>query len=73
MRDSRCNRGDISFCSNVISTSGLMSEVFSFGCRSMSGNVGSEISKSGMVENMRVAVGIASPSLSVQKLFLLPV
>ena len=39
----------------------------------MSGNVGSDISKSGMVENMGVAVEIASPSLSVQKLFLLPV
>jgi hypothetical protein len=29
--------------------------------------------ESGMVANVRVAVGIASPSLSVQKLFLLPV
>ena len=39
----------------------------------MSGNVGSAISKSGMVENVRVAVEIASPSLSVPKLFPLPV
>ena len=31
------------------------------------------MSKSGMVENVGVAVEIASPSLSVQKLFLLPV
>ncbi len=39
----------------------------------MSGRVGSVISKSGMVENVGVAVEIAFPSLSVQKLFLLPV
>ena len=39
----------------------------------MSGNVGSDISESGMVTNVGVAVGTASPSLSVQTLFLLPV
>ncbi len=39
----------------------------------MSGRVGSAISKSGMVENVGVAVGIASPSVSFQKLFPLPV
>ncbi len=39
----------------------------------MSGNVGSVIFGSGMVENVGVAVGIASPSVSVQKLFPLPV
>ena len=39
----------------------------------MSGNVGSVIFGSGMVKNMGVAVGIASPSVSVQKLFPLPV
>ena len=39
----------------------------------MSGNVGSDISESGMVANVGVAVGIASLSVSVQKLFLLPV
>ena len=38
----------------------------------MSGNVGSVIFGSGMVENMGVAVGIASKSVSVQKLFPLP-
>ena len=43
------------------------------GCRLMSGNVGSAISRSGMVENVGVAVGIASKSVSVQKLFQLPV
>ena len=39
----------------------------------MSGRVGSVISKSGMVENVGVAVGIASPCVSVKKLFPLPV
>ncbi len=35
----------------------------------MSDNVGSVIFYSGMVENVRLAVGIASPCVSVQKLF----
>jgi len=35
----------------------------------MSGNVGSDISNSGMVANVGVAVGIAYPSISVLKLF----
>ena len=39
----------------------------------MSGNVGSVIFGSGMVENVGEAVGIASLSVSVQKLFPLPV
>ena len=39
----------------------------------MSGRVGSVISKSGVVDNGEVAVGIASPSVSVQKLFPLSV
>ena len=39
----------------------------------MSGGVGSAISKSGMVVNVEVAVGITSPTLSVQKLLPLPV
>ena len=39
----------------------------------MSGCVGSVISKSGMVKNVAVAVRIASPSVSVQKLLPLPV
>ncbi len=39
----------------------------------MSGGVDSAISRSGVVENVLVAVGIASPALSVQKLFPLPV
>ncbi len=39
----------------------------------MWGRVGSAISKSGMVENVRAAVGFALPSVFVQKLFTLPV
>ncbi len=39
----------------------------------MSVNVGSNISESGMVANVGVAVGIASLDVSVQKLFPLPV
>jgi hypothetical protein len=43
-----------------------------FGSLSASDNVNSVIFKSGMAENMRVEVGIAAPSLTVQKLFALP-
>ncbi len=39
----------------------------------MSGRVGGVICKSGVVDSVGVAVGIASPSVSVQKLFPLPV
>ncbi len=39
----------------------------------MSDRVGSAISKLSMIENVGVAVGIALPSVSVQKLFPLPV
>ncbi len=39
----------------------------------MSDSVGGVIFWSSMVENVGVAVGIASPSISVQKLFPLPV
>ncbi len=45
----------------------------SFRCMPTSGRVGSAISKSGIVENVGVAVGIDSPYVSVQKLFPLPV
>ena len=37
------------------------------------GNVGNVIFESGILENMGVAVGIALKSVSVQKLFPLPV
>ncbi len=42
-------------------------------CRESVGNVVTGISESGVVANVGVDVEIASPSLSVQKLFLLPV
>ncbi len=38
-----------------------------------SGDVRSNIVKSGMVDNVGIAVGIAAPSFAVQKLFPLPV
>ena len=41
-------------------------------CRPMSGHVGNTKSRLGGVKNVGVAVEIASPSLSVQKLLLLP-
>ena len=46
---------------------------FYFGCRPMSDNVASDISESGVVENVGVAVGTPSKSISVQKSLLLPV
>ncbi len=39
----------------------------------MLGDVGSDISESGIVENVGAAAETASKSISVQKLFLLPV
>ena len=42
-------------------------------CRPTSEVVGSDTSESGLVENVGAAVEIASPSLSVQKLFPFPV
>ncbi len=40
--------------------------------RAMLGNVGGDVVKSGMVDNVGVAVGIAAPSLADQRLFPLP-
>ncbi len=57
----------------VISTSGLMAAILNFGSRITSGNVRGDIVKSGMVDNMGIAVGIAALSVAVQKLFPLPV
>ena len=74
---SRSNRVEICFRSKVISTSGFYFRFrgphLGFLCRLMSDNVGSVIIRSGVVENVGVAVGIASKSVSVQKLFPLPV
>ena len=74
---SRWNRFAICFRSKGLSTSGFhfrfRGRHLSYRCRSMSDNVGSVIFESGMVENVGVAVGIASPYISVQQLILLPV
>ncbi len=56
-----------------VSTSDSYAEISGFRCRPMSGCVGRAISKSGTVENVGVAVGIASSSHFVQKLFPLQV
>jgi hypothetical protein len=50
-------------------TSGFVAKILSFGCRMMSGRVGSAISYSDMIDNVRVAVEIAMLSFYVQKLF----
>ena len=50
-----------------------INHILPFRGRPMSDNIGSDISESGVVANVGVAVGTASPSLSVQALFLLPV
>ncbi len=46
-----------------------MAAILNFSSRTMSGNVRGDVVKSGMVDNMVIAVGIATPSLVVQKLF----
>ncbi len=50
-----------------------MAAILNFGSRPTSDNVDRVISESGMVENMGIEVGIATPSLTVEKLFPLPV
>ena len=50
-----------------------MAAILSFGGRTTSSNVHSDILKSGMVDNVGIAVGIAAPSLAVQKLFPFPI
>ncbi len=50
-----------------------MAAILNFGSRTASGSVRGDIVKSGVVDNVGVAVGIAAPSLVVQKLFPLPV
>ncbi len=56
------NRGAISRRSKVISTSGLVAAIFNFGSGTLSGKVRSDIFMSGMVDNMGIAIGIATPS-----------
>ncbi len=52
-----------------------MAAILNFSSQTTSGNVRGDrdVVKLGMVDNMGIAVGIASPSLAVQKLFPLPV
>ena len=51
-----------------------MAAILNFGSRTTLGNVRGDIVKSGMVGNVGIAVGIATPSpLTVQKLFPHPV
>ena len=51
----------------------VLVDISSSGFRPMSDGVGNDIAKSAMVANVEVAVGIASLTLSVPKLFPLPV
>jgi hypothetical protein len=50
-----------------------MAAILNFGSRPTSGNVENVISELSMADNMGVEVGIAAPSLTVQKLFPRPV
>ncbi len=50
-----------------------MAAILNFSSRKTSINVRGDVVKSGMVDNMGIAVGIAAPSLAVQKLFPHPV
>ena len=63
------NRGAICHRSKIISTPGLMAAILNVSRRTTSGNLRGDVVKSGMVDNMGIAVGIAAPSLAVQKLF----
>ena len=51
----------------------LVAVILNFRCRPISGHVGSVIYELGMAESVGVAASTASKSISVQKLFLLPV
>jgi hypothetical protein len=74
MWGSLSNRVAISFRSKIISTSGLVAAPpLNFASRTKSGNVISNILRSGMVDNVGIAVVIAALSLAVQQLFSLPV
>ena len=58
------------FIQNLFLLPVLVAAILNFGCRPVSGHVVSSISESGVVENVGVALGTASPSPSVQKLSL---
>ncbi len=46
-----------------------LTAMLNFGSRTTSGTARSDTVKSGMVNNVRIAVGIAAPSLAVQEFF----
>ena len=50
-----------------------MAAILNVGSRATLDNVRGDIVKSGMVDKVGIAVGIAAPSLAVQQLFPLPV
>ncbi len=50
-----------------------MAAILNFGSRTTSSNVRGDVVKSGVVDNVGIAVGIAAPSVAVQNLFPLPV
>ncbi len=56
-----------------VSTSGSVADTSGFRCWPMSGRVGSDISESGIVDNVGVSVGIAALTLAVLLIFPLPV
>jgi hypothetical protein len=58
------------FVQNLFLLPALVAAILNFGCRPVVGHVVSSISESGVVENVGVALGTASPSPSVQKLSL---
>ena len=71
--DNRRNRVAIPYRSKVISSSSLLAVTLNIGRRPRSGNIGGITGESGIIENMGVAVEIASLSRPSEKLFLLPV
>ncbi len=73
MRGSLWNFADISLRSGDTMYFRLQSAILNFCSKSTFGNIGSVIIEWGVAENVGVAVGIASLSVSIQKLFLLPV
>ncbi len=51
----------------------MISAILNFSSQTTSGNVRGDVVKSGMIDYVGIAFGIAAPSLAVQKLFPLSV
>ena len=64
--DSCWNRITSSFRSRIINSSSFVADIWSSQCRPLSGHFDGALSELSMVENVGVAVGIASPVLSIQ-------